>query len=241
MSYSKYFSNGQKVFLKRVFVEGDPPSLDTLTGYTTASRAIQLELTLPYGSDAADAYPFEPGMLFEVMTDHRGMGLRLRASFVERTSSKDIRLRLEGNLEFISRRIYRRVDVNAWIGCRRSNGNLRAMREAWHECLAKIEAGTNPKELTDFNKYPINLAGGGLRMPLPEPVQAVELLLLFLSIGDKQGIICALAEVIWVGTPDPDGTQSAGLRFLNIREKDQARIDKVVNALLERLEQAGKA
>lgn len=240
MSYSKYFSNGQKVFLKRVFTEGEQSSLDTLTAYTTASQGMQLDLTLPYGSDAADDYPFEPGMPFEIMTDHRGMGLRLRAVFKERTSGKDIRLEFEGNLEFISRRMYRRVDVNAWIGYRHSKNALGQMRQAWQECLAKIEAGVNPKELTDFQKYPVNLAGGGLRMPLQAPIAPAELLLLFLSIGDKQGIICALAEIVWVGTPDLEGRQAAGLRFLNIREQDQQRIDKVVQGLIERLEQASK-
>lgn len=240
MSYGKYFSRGQKVFIKRIFVDEEPLSLDTLTGYATQSQSMQLDLTLPYGSDSADAYPFETGMLFEVMTDHRSMGLRLKASFVERTSGKDIRLQFEGNLEFISRRMYRRVDVNAWVGYRRGKNNLAEMRQDWQTCLAKIEAGVNPKELTEFRKYPTNLAGGGLRMPLSAPVEAAELLVLFLSIGDKQGIICALAEVIWVGSPDDFGSQSAGLRFLNIREKDQQRIDNVVASVLEKLEQAGK-
>ena len=122
MPYGKYFSKGQKVFIKRIFSEDEDKTLDTLTGYATLSQAMQLDLTLPYGSDAADSYPFEPVMLFEVMTDHRGMGLRLRASFVARTSGKDIRLQFEDNLEFISRRMFRRVDVNAWVGYRRGKG-----------------------------------------------------------------------------------------------------------------------
>lgn len=241
MSYGKYFNKGQKVFIKRLFDDDREQSLDTLTGYVTGSEAMQLDLTLPYGSDAADSYPFEAGMLFEVMTDHRSMGLRMKASFVERTSGKDIRLQFEGSLEFISRRMYRRVDVNAWVGYRRRRGNLAEMRQEWQDCLAKIEAGVNPKELTDFVKFPTNLAGGGMRLPLPAPVETAELLLLFLSIGDKQGIICALAEVIWIGAVDDAGdNQDTGLRFLNIREKDQERIDKVVTAVLQKLEQAGK-
>jgi len=240
MPYSKYFSKGQKVFIKRIFAKDEDHTLDTLTGYATLSQAMQLDLTLPYGSDAADSYPFEPGMLFEVMTDHRGMGLRLRASFSERTSGKDIRLKFEDNLEFISRRMYRRVDVNAWVGYRRSKGNLAQMRQEWQDCLEKIENGVNPKELTEFQKFPTNLAGGGMRMPLPAPVENAELLLIFLSIGDKKGIICALTEVIWVGPMGEDDTQATGLRFLNIREKDQARIDNVVSSVLTRLEQAAK-
>jgi len=239
MSYSKYFQKAQKVFIKRVFTDEDRTALDTVTGYVTRSAGMHLELSLPYGCDAAEAYPFEEGMLFEVLTDSKGMGLRLTAVFVERTSGSDIRLQFEGNLEFISRRVYRRVDVTAWVGFMRSNGNLATMRRAWEENLAKIEAGVSAAELTEFQKYPINLAGGGMRMPLQPPVQPSELLLLFLSIGDKQGIICALSEAIWIGPAQEDGTQPIGLRFLNILEKDQARIDTVVTGLLKKLESIG--
>ena len=196
MAYGKYFIKGQKVFLKRVFDEEDQVALDTITGYAMRTRPMQLELALPYGSDAAESYPFITGMKFEIMTDHKGMGLRLQASFFERTSGTDIILQFEGNLEFISRRIYPRVDVNAWVGLQRGGGNLAEMRTLWKESLDKIKSGVSAAELTEFNKYLINLAGGGMRMPLPAPVVNAELLLIFLSIGDKQGIICALAEVI---------------------------------------------
>ena len=235
MSYGKYFNKGQKVFIKRIFSGEERTALDTITGYAMRSQPMQLDLTLPYGSDAADSYPFEVGMKFEVLTDHKGMGLRLEASFVERVSSQDIRLQFDGNLEFISRRIYRRVDVNAWVGIHRSKGNLAEMRTAWDENLKKIKSGISAAELTEFKKHLINLAGGGLRLPLQAPVEMAELVLVYLSIGDKKGIICALAEAVWVGPEESNGTQSIGLRFLNILEEDQDRIDVVVKALLERL------
>jgi len=239
MSYGKYFNKGQKVFLKRIFDEADRAALDTITGYAMRSQPMQLDLGLPYGCDAADSYPFEPGMKFEVMTDSKGMGLRLTASFVEKISSQDIRLQFEGNLEFISRRIFPRVDVNAWVGIKRNVGNLADMRELWQEHLKKIKAGVSAAELTEFNKYLVNLAGGGMRLPLTAPVEMAELVLVYLSIGDKKGIICALAEVVWVGQPQDDGRQQAGLRFLNILEEDQTRIDVVVKALLERIGKTG--
>jgi len=239
MSYGKYFNKGQKVFLKRIFDEADRAALDTITGYAMRSQPMQLDLGLPYGCDAADSYPFEPGMKFEVMTDSKGMGLRLTASFVEKISSQDIRLQFEGNLEFISRRIFPRVDVNAWVGIKRNVGNLADMRELWQEHLKKIKAGVSAAELTEFNKYLVNLAGGGMRLPLTAPVEMAELVLVYLSVGDKKGIICALAEVVWVGQPQDDGRQQAGLRFLNILEEDQTRIDVVVKALLERIGKTG--
>ena len=152
MSYGKYFNKGQKVFIKRVFTNEERTALDTITGYAMRSLPMQLDLALPYGSDAADSYPFEPGMKFEVLTDYRGMGLRLIASFVERISSQDVRLQFEGNLEFISRRIYRRVDVKAWAGVQRQTGNLAAMRGLWNEHLNKIRSGVSAAELTEFKK-----------------------------------------------------------------------------------------
>lgn len=239
MSYGRYFPTGQKTFLKRVFAEGERVALDTITGYVTGTGANHVDFSLPYGSEAANDYPFEPGMRFELLCDNKGMGLRLQASFQERRSSRDIRLQFEGNLEFISRRQYRRVDVTAWVGVKRGSDHLAEMRKAWEENLQQLQAGVSAAKLTEFQKFPINLAGGGLRLPVKAPVKIAELFLVFLSIGDKGGIICAMAEVIWAGSAESDGTQPAGLRFLNILENDQERIDKVVNGLLKRLEQAG--
>jgi c-di-GMP-binding flagellar brake protein YcgR len=239
MSYGRYFPIGQKTFIQRVFEKSERMALDTITGYVTGTGANHVDLSLPYGSDAAEVYPFEPGMRFALLCDNKGMGLKLQASFRERTSSRDIRLQFEGNLEFISRRQYRRVDVTAWVGVKRGQGNLAEMRAAWAECAKQLEGGVSAASLTEFQKYPVNLAGGGIRLPLRAPIQNADLFLVFLSIGDKGGIICALAEVIWAGKPQVDGTQPGGLRFLNVLESDQARIDKVVTTLLKRLEQAG--
>ncbi len=239
MSYGKYFNKGQKVFIKRIFADGEQAALDTITGYAMRSQPMHLDLALPYGSDAADSYPFEPGMEFEVLTDHQSMGLRLVASFVERISGKDIRLQFTGNLEFISRRIYRRVDVNAWVGIERAKGNLADMRALWNENLNKIKSGISAADLTEFKKNLINLAGGGLRLPLQAPVEMADLVIVYLSIGDKKGIICALAEAVWIG-PEQDDMQQIGLRFLNILEEDQDRIDTVVKVLLERIGKTGE-
>jgi c-di-GMP-binding flagellar brake protein YcgR len=240
MSFGKYFKKGQKVFLKRLFSDEEPPAVDTITGYAVSSQPMQLDLALPYGSDAADSYPFEPGMKFEVMTDSRGMGLRLTATFVEKISTQDIRLDFAGDLEFISRRSYQRVDVNAWVGLKRDAGNLAEMRQLWREHLEKIKAGVSAAEFVEFDKYLVNLAGGGIRLPMQPPVKMSELLLIYVSIGDKKGIICGLAEVIWVDEEEQsNGLQLAGLRFLKILEEDQARLDAVVNRLLDRLDQAG--
>lgn len=234
MSYGKYFDKGQKVFIKRIFPDGERTALDTITGYAMRSRPMQLDLALPYGCDAADSYPFEAGMAFELLTDHKGMGLRLVASFVEKISSQDIRLQFEGNLEFISRRSYRRVDVNAWVGIR-GKGNLAEMRALWKEHVQKIKSGVSAAELTEFNKHLVNLAGGGMRVPLKAPVELSELILVYISLGDKKGIICALSESVWIGPVQDNDQQQVGLRFLNILEEDQERIDVVVKNLLERL------
>ena len=237
MSYGRYFPTGQKTFIQRVFEKSEQVALDTITGYVTGTGANHVDLSLPYGSDAAEVYPFEAGMRFELLCDNKGMGLKLQASFLERTSSRDIRLQFEGNLEFISRRQYRRVDVTAWVGVKRGEGNLAQMRTDWDECVKQLATGVSAADLTEFQKFPVNLAGGGIRLPLRAPIKIADLFLVFLSVGDKGGIICALAEVIWAGKPQHDGTQPGGLRFLNILQNEQERIDKVVSALLKRLEQ----
>ena len=101
------------------------------------------------------------------------------------------------------------------------------------------KSGVSAAELTEFKKHLVNLAGGGLRLPLQAPVEMAELVLVYLSLGDKKGIICALAEAVWIGPVQNDETQSIGLRFLNILEDDQDRIDVVVKALLARLGKTG--
>ena len=113
------------------------------------------------------------------------------------------------------------------------------MRTLWDEHVKKIKSGVSAAELTEFNKYLVNLAGGGMRLPLDTPVELADLIMIYLSIGDKKGIICALSEVVWVGTDDNNGQRQAGLRFLNVLEEDQARIDVVVKSLLEKLGKTG--
>lgn len=237
MTYGRYFPVGRKTFLKRIYAEQQRTSLDTLTGYVTGSGAQHVDVSLPYGSDAANDYPFEAGMRFELLCDHQGMGLRLQTRFQERLTSRDIRLQFAGHLEFISRRHFRRVDVTAWVGVKRDLGQLDSMRSAWDEHLRQLRDGVSAAKLVEFHKYLINLAGGGICLPLMAPAKAAELCLVFLSLGDQQGIVCAMAEVVWTGKPLADGTQPAGLRFLNILERDQARIDRVVNGLIKKLEQ----
>jgi c-di-GMP-binding flagellar brake protein YcgR len=237
MSYGRYFPVGQKTFLKRIFAEERRTALDAMTGYVTGVGANHVDISLPYGSDAANDYPFEPGMRFELLCDRQGMGMRLQGSFQDRLTSSDIRLQFEGQLEFISRRHCRRVDVTAWIGVKRGLGQLEAMRSAWEEQLRQLQAGVSAAKLTEFHKHPINLAAGGIRLPLKAPVVTAELTLVFLSLGDQQGVVCAMAEVVWTGRPAADGMQPTGLRFLNILEQDQQRIDRVVNDLLKHLEQ----
>ncbi len=179
-------------------------------------------------------------MRFELVCDNRGLGVRLQASFLERTGGRDIRLQFEGNLEFISRRHYRRIDVTAWIGLKRGADNLAEMRAAWENNLQQLQTGVSANQLTEFQKCAVNLAGGGLRVTTRASVKMAELFLIFLSIGDSGGIICALTEVIWVGRPGDDGQASVGLRFLNILDNDQERINQIVHSLLFRLEEASR-
>jgi c-di-GMP-binding flagellar brake protein YcgR len=239
MSYGKYFAKNQKVFLRRLFMNEEPSVLDTITGYAANSQAMSLDLALPYGKDAADSYPFEPGMKFEITSDSMGMGLRLESSFAKKINSRTVRLSLDGKLEFIARRIYPRVDVNAWVGLKQGKGNLAEMRTKWTEHLAKIRSGVSAAELTEFKKYFVNLSGGGMRLQVDTSAEMADLVLIYLSIGDKKGIICALAEVIWAEEPQDNKRQQVGLRFLNILEEDQERINQVVKMLLDQYGKTG--
>jgi hypothetical protein len=49
-----------------------------------------------------------------------------------------------------------------------------------------------------------------------------------------------LAEAVWISDVDTNDMQQIGLRFLNVLDEDQARIDVVVKALLERLGKTGE-
>jgi Tfp pilus assembly protein PilZ len=68
-----------------------------------------------------------------------------------------------------------------------------------------------------------------------------ELVLVYLSIGDKKGIICALAEVVWISPEEEEeDAPPIGLRFLNVLEEDQERINAVVQMLLKRLDKTAE-
>ena len=232
--FEQYFNTGQKIFMQRVIDDQELPVLETMSGHVIRNQQRQLDIRLGYGTDAAKSYPFYPGMEFEIMTDSAGMGLRMIASFVKKLNNQDIRLKCEGRVEFFSKRIHARIKVKAWVGVTRQQGAMSEMQHLWQNHMQLIESEDSAVKLPEFKKYSMDLAAGGMRLPLRSPVHPAELVMIYLSLGDKKGVICALTEVIWVGEANQGRTQQCGLRFVNILEDDQERIDTIVKSLQKR-------
>ena len=232
--FEQYFNSGQKIFIQRLVADQELPVLETMSGHVIRNRQSQLDIRLGHGTDAAISYPFYPGMEFEILTDSAGMGVRMIASFVKKLNNQDIRLKCEGRVEFFSKRICARIKVKAWVGVTRQQGAMSEMQHLWQQHIQLIESEDSAVKLPEFKKYSMDLAAGGMRLPLRSPVYPAELVMVYLSIGDKKGVICALTEVIWVGEAHQDCTQQCGLRFVNILEEDQERIEATVKSLQKR-------
>ncbi len=82
MNYQRYFKNGQQLLLR---VQNDVKQdgrTELMTAFVDSSEEGFLILSLPYGADSVDQYPFRPELPFEVTSEALGLGVRAAASFV---------------------------------------------------------------------------------------------------------------------------------------------------------------
>ena len=79
-----------------------------------------------------------------------------------------------------------------------------------------------------FSTCQLNLSAGGIRFALRAPVNLAELCLMLIDLKDEKPPICAIAEVVWIRPEQDDSILSSGMRFINILDSDQKRIDNYI-------------
>jgi c-di-GMP-binding flagellar brake protein YcgR len=227
MQYKKYFKPGQRVILKTLASTALSDSNESFTTFLVRCEKDLFELSLPYRQHPQEI-PFEVETDFEVLSEAFGLGLRFMGRITDRAAQNVLRLRADGNLELYYRRRHRRVTASVGVLYSRAKGGLRSARENWNKTVKVLEGGKGLSQLPPFSTCRVNLSAGGVRFPVKMPVEVADLFLVFLDIEDGQSPICVLSEVVWVDTSAKEDTRVAGIRFINILDSDQKRIERFV-------------
>ncbi len=226
--YGRFFKPGQKVFLRTSSTDDRPPKrLESLTAFLKEYSAGYIDLFLPYKVLEGEHLPFVPGQVFELTSGALGLGLRLRCEFAQDQGRDCIRLGIISDLQVFQNRFTPRIDMTAGLRYTRGLGPLRTFREQWEKNIQILSRTPMPANLSNFPRTRINLSSSGIRFTLKAPVETGSLCLILLEVEKTQTPICTLAEVLWAGEIAQD-RQAAGMRFINILESDQRRIDEVV-------------
>lgn len=225
MIHQRYFKPGQKVLLRPVAPSAPDGHAGLLSSYIQGGGDDYFDLTLPYGPDSANQYPFHDEMDFELCSDSLGLGARVNGRFREIISGNRIRVHILPDLQMFQRRAKPRIDCRIGIRFTRGRGTLQAMRQTWEKNVNLLSGDKPLPKLTGFNECKVNLSSGGIRFSIRPPAESADLCLLLLDLADEKPPICALAEVIW-SIPDQGGeVLLTGMQFLNITVQDQKRID----------------
>jgi c-di-GMP-binding flagellar brake protein YcgR len=231
MAYSKYLYAGQKVVIKRVQHHGSDSKFDSISGTLAECHESLVEIKLHYGTEEEECYPFLQGMLFEVMADCFGLGLRFTCTFECLHDKARISLKPQGDLEFFFRRKHLRAPVTLWVSCERSTKSFRTLRRTWKKHTELLSGDNRIAELLQISKQDLSLGGGGFQINLKSPVIIQDLCLIYIALEDKGPLVCALCETVWVDPPNGTGHQNAGMEFRSILESDRQRITRMVKRL----------
>jgi len=227
MLYQRYFKNGQRLLLKALKTEEDGRT-ELLTVYMDGGGSEIFVLNLPYGNDAADQFPFSEGMLFELSSEILGLGIRVTGTFLERVDGKRIALKIKPDLQMFQRRAAKRIDCRLGLRFTRGQDAFKALRSTWEKNIELLHSPNSPLSMEGFKPCQVNISSGGIRFPLRPPVTPAELCLMLIDLGDGLLPVCTLAEIIWTRTSEDETIVHSGMRFINILETDQQRIEKFI-------------
>lgn len=228
MNFTKYFKPGQKILLRPLVPAEQGDRGESLTVYFKDLSQGLFELELPYRAEQEEAYPFDEAIPLELLSDAFGVGIRTTALFRGSPAPHLLRVEPAAELSLFQRRIKARADLSIGLRYTRGLGKLRTFRDQWRKNVQILAAGTDFSRFGNAPRCRVNLSGSGIRFLLKPPVAMAELVLLLLELAADEAPICALAEIAWVGPPEDTGLVAAGMRFVNIQEKDQKRIERLV-------------
>ena len=228
MKYQRYFKLGQQLLLK---VKGDSTEeslTELMTVFVVSLEEDSLILSLPYGTDAVDQYPFSKDLSFEISTEAMGLGVKITGIFKKKVSGNQFAIKLNSDLQMFQRRISPRFDCQLGVRFSRAAKTLPTMREIWQKNIEVLYSPEAPLVFDGFKPCHVNISSGGMRFSIKPPADQGELCLILVNLEDSKPPICAIAEVVWICRQN-EATVTAGMRFINILSEDQQRIDNFIN------------
>ncbi|NOY12380.1 MAG: PilZ domain-containing protein [Deltaproteobacteria bacterium] len=227
MIYQRYLKTGKSVLLKSLEQNNDGRT-ELLSATIDGGDEDTLIISLPYSEDAVEQYPFAAGMAFEISSEAMGLGIRVTGQFEKKIDGKRLALKLNSDLQMFQRRNRPRLDCKIGIRFTRGQGTLKALRNTWEKNIQLLHGPEAPLIFEGFNPCQVNLSSGGIRFNLRPPASRAELCLILINLDDGKVPICALAEIVWVRPENNETIIVAGMRFINILEQDQQRIDDYI-------------
>jgi len=229
MNYQRYFKPDQKLLLKVQKDAENSAMTELMSVFVVSLDEDSLLVSLPYGADAVDQYPFSEELSFEITTESMGLGIRATGRFEKIIDGNKFTIRLNSNLEMFQRRISKRLDCQLGIRFSRAAKTLQTMREVWEKNLKVLYSPEAPLIFDGFKSYRVNISSGGMRFSIKPPADQGELCLVLINLEDGKPPVCAIAEVVWVYMQE-ESVVTAGMRFINILSEDQQRIDNFINS-----------
>lgn len=227
MNYQRYFKPGQDLLL-RVDDEVKQDGRTELMSVTVvALEEDRLLLSLPYGAEMVNAYPFTEDMPFIITTEAMGLGVKASGRFIGKVEGNQFNLRIQPDLQMFQRRISQRLNCQLGIRFSRAARTLPTMKEIWERNLEVLHSPEAPLVFEGFKKTRINISSGGIRLSIKPPADQGELCLVLVNLEDGKPPICAIAEVVWACMEDENAV-TAGMRFINILSEDQQRIEAFI-------------
>jgi hypothetical protein len=227
MKYQRYFKPGQQLLLKTLRDTEKNGYAELMSVFIISLEGDSLTLSLPYGTDAADRYPFNEGLLFEITTEAMGLGIRATGTFQKKIDENQFTLQIHPDLQMFQRRVSQRFDCKLGIRFSRAAKTLQTMREIWKKNIEVLHSPEAPLIFDGFKSCKINISSGGVRFSIKPPGNQGELCLILINLEDGKPPVCAIAEVIWACIQDTS-TVDVGTRFINILSEDQQRIDDFI-------------
>ena len=227
MSYDRYFTRGQVVFLINISEERDESVFDSFTGKVMLCNDNQLLLRTAYRLYSGEVLNLKPGMQFKLTTESMGMGVQVRAELTELVSPEELKLRLQDELSVYQRRQTSRIDIKLPLIHVPQKSSLAAFQREWHRVVKDLHKPTPPR--LKLTSTAINLSAGGFRINLA--AEPTHLALVVIDLQDEMRPVCAVAELIWRKQNDELQLTACGHRFVDILKEDQERIAAFVDKL----------
>ena len=228
MNYQRYFKSDQQLLLKIQNDTEHSERTELITVFVVSLDGEFLLLSLPYGADAVEQYPFSEKLSFEITTESMGLGVRATGCFEKKVDGNKFIIKLNSDLEMFQRRISKRFDCQLGVRFSRIAKTLQTMREIWEKNLKVLYSPEAPLVFDGFKSYRVNISSGGMRFSIKPPADQGELCLILINLDDGKPPVCAIAEVVWVCMQD-ESAVTAGMRFINILSEDQHRIDNFIS------------